>query len=110
MRKFVLIAAGATAAIWLAMAPASSGLRATTVKADNFDFTPKSLSIGQGEKVTWKNKEGRHTVTFKQGNFDKVIKGDDTVSRTFKKTGTFKYVCTFHTAQGMKGKVVVGGG
>jgi plastocyanin len=108
MRKFALVAAGATAALWFAFASASSGLRAETVKVDKFDFTPRTVSIGQGQRVTWKNKEGRHSVTFRTDPFDKVIRGNEEVSKRFRKTGTFRYFCRFHDYQGMKGKVTVG--
>jgi plastocyanin len=80
-----------------------------TVGAANFDFSPKKIRISPGEKVTWKATEGRHTVTFKRG-FDAVISagGDPKASKKFKKAGTYRYVCRFHSALGMKGKVVVG--
>lgn len=107
MRKLIVAAGLAVLAIGLTGAPASAG-SAATVKADNFDFEPRKVAIGQGETVTWKNKEGKHTVTFKDFNYDKTIDGDDKVSKTFKDTGVFKYICRFHREQDMKGKVIVG--
>ena len=77
------------------------------MKADNFDFGPKTATIQKGDKVVWKNKAGSHTVTFNNGSFDKSISGDDRVSRKFSKTGTYRYFCRPHKALGMKGKVVV---
>ena len=94
------------AALALGVGVAQAG--GAKVSASNYSFKPKTLTIQKGQKVTWKWVNGRHTVTFKQGSFDKTLsKGHPRASRTFKKAGTFKYVCRFHTALGMRGKVVV---
>jgi plastocyanin len=105
MRKVLILLAATMLALGLAVGSASGGGR--TVKAENFDFKPKTVTIAKGDKVTWKNVEGRHSVTLKNGTFDKVISGDETVSRKFKHSGTFRYYCRFHKALGMRGKVVV---
>jgi plastocyanin len=107
MRRMTLALVGGLAGIALAVAPATAGGGAK-VKVDNFSFSPKRAKVDKGDKVTWKNVEGKHTVTFKGSSFDKVIKGNDKVSRKFKDKGTFKYICRFHKDQGQKGKVVVG--
>jgi plastocyanin len=65
------------------------------------------VTIDKGEKVKWRNVEGTHTVTARRGSFDKRISGDETVSRRFRRLGTWRYFCRFHKAQGMKGKVIV---
>ena len=97
----------------LVVALATSGAEAkrggNTVRADDFDFSPKKVHVSRGEKVKWRATEGEHTVTFK-GGFDAVITagGDARAARKFKKPGTYRYVCRFHKAEGMKGKVVVG--
>jgi plastocyanin len=106
MRRLIQLIAAATGVFLIAAWPASAG--GPTVRAVNFDFKPKRVSVNPGERVTWKNIEGRHTVTAKKGNFDKVISGDERVSRAFKKPGTWRYICRFHVDLGMKGKVVVG--
>ena len=104
MRK-VLILTTTMVAVGLAVGYASGSGR--TVKADNFDFEPKKVTIEEGDKVTWRNVEGKHSVTLKNGTFDKVITGDQTVSKKFKHSGTFRYYCRFHKGLGMRGKVVV---
>jgi plastocyanin len=83
--------------------------RGKKVTATNFDFTPPSISVGAGSKVTWTAAEGDHTVTFKDGKLDQEISADGTatVSRKFKSPGTYKYFCRFHKNKHMKGKVVV---
>lgn len=107
LRKLMLVATAGVLAIALSggAATAASG---PTVKATNYEFTPKTISIGQGETVTWKNKEGSHTVTFRTIGFDKALSGNGKVSKTFKNTGTYKYYCIPHEDLGMKGKVIVG--
>ena len=105
MRKFWIVPTAAAVVSLLAAGYANGGGR--TVGADNFDFQPKTVTIQKGDRVTWHNLEGRHTVTLKNGTFDKVISGDERVSRRFNHRGTFRYICRFHTAQGMRGKVIV---
>jgi plastocyanin len=105
-RVLVLLAATAVLVLGLAVGQASGG-SGTTVKSSNFKFAPKTVTIKKGGKVTWQNVNGTHTVTFKNGSFDKTISGHQSVSKRFKRSGTFRYVCTLHIRQGMKGKVVV---
>jgi len=105
MRKVLILLTTTMVALGLVVGYASGSGR--TVKADNFDFEPKTATIEQGERVTWKNVEGTHTVTLKNGTFDKAISGDEKVSRKFQHSGTFRYYCRFHKDQGMRGKVVV---
>jgi plastocyanin len=106
MRKALMLLALTSLVLGLALVGFASGGN-RTVKADDFDFEPGRVTIDVGDKVTWRNVEGRHTVTLRNGKYDKVIDGDDKVSRKFRNAGTFRYYCRFHTAQGMKGKVIV---
>lgn len=105
MRK--LLISMAAAPIVLELAVAFAGAASESVKAKNYSFGPKTVTIEEGDKVVWKNKAGQHTVTFNNGRFDKSISGDDRVSRKFTQSGTFRYYCRPHKALGMKGKVVV---
>jgi len=105
MRKLLISSASAVIVLVLAVAYASAA--SETVKADNYDFGPKRVTIEEGDKVVWRNLEGRHSVTLRNGTYDKAINGDDRVSKKFRESGTFRYYCRFHTLQGMKGKVVV---
>jgi plastocyanin len=94
----------ATLALGVGVAQAGGG----TVKASNYKFAPKTLTITKGSKVTWKWVNGSHTVTFVKGSFDKALnKAHPSVSRTFKTAGTYKYYCSFHRTLGMTGKIVV---
>ena len=104
MRRVGVITLTATLALGVGVAQAGGG----TVNASNFSFKPKTITIQKGQKVTWKRVNGRHTVTFVKGSYDKTLnKSHPARSRTFKRIGTFKYYCRFHRALGMRGKVVV---
>jgi plastocyanin len=112
MRRVILGAVVAALAIAVFGAQASAGdeaaKRGKKVTADNYDFSPASISVSAGSKVTWTATEGDHTVTFKDGKLDQEIsEGGATVSRKFKSPGTYKYFCRFHKNKHMKGKVVV---
>ena len=108
MRKVLILITMTALVLGLTAAPAGAGLTARVVRATNFDFKLKTLTIQKGTKVTWKNVEGSHTVTFKTLAFDKTISPDrKTVSKTFRAKGTFRYFCRFHKSLGMTGKVVV---
>jgi plastocyanin len=108
MRKVLILITTTALALGLIAAPAGAGLGAKVVKATNFKFAPKTLTIQKGTKVTWKNIEGSHTVTFKALGYDKTISASHkTVSKTFNQKGTFHYICRFHKSFGMTGKVVV---
>lgn len=90
----------------LAVGAASAG--GAHVRASNFRFRPATITIQAGHAVRWKWVQGRHTVTFKNGSFDKVLsRSHPRRSRRFNERGTFRYYCRFHRSLGMKGKVVV---
>ena len=57
-----------TAAATATAAPAQAGATAKRVSIKNFEFSPKTLTVAKGTKVTWTNKDSaNHTVTFKKG-------------------------------------------
>jgi plastocyanin len=92
----------------LAVATSVASAGGSRVKASNFSFKPGTITIQKGQKVTWKRVNGHHTVTLKNGSFDKVLsKSHPSRSLRFRKRGTFRYYCRFHRSLGMKGKVVV---
>lgn len=96
--------------------------RAVTVKhvtIQNFSFNSRTITIKAGTRVTWKNMDATvHNVAsassikttakvthlFRSG---RLARGK-TFSFTFKKRGTFFYMCTLHrTMASMHGKVIV---
>lgn len=70
-------------------------------------FSPASLSVKAGTKVTWRNNDYMaHTVTSDTGLFDSGSIGTSgSYSYTFTATGTYSYHCNFHS--GMTGVIVV---
>jgi plastocyanin len=83
----------------------------TQVSMKDIKFNPGTVTIKPGGKVTWTNDDSvGHDVTaddFESGS-PGGIDGGSTFSHTFKKAGTYNYVCSVHP--GMKGTVKVSKG
>jgi plastocyanin len=78
-----------------------------SVTVSDFTFSPGTITINQGDTVTWVNNGPTpHSATSSSGVFDTGIfpKGQSR-SHTFSEAGTFAYICTPHPF--MKGTVVV---
>jgi len=79
-----------------------------SVELKNFAFTPNTLTVKTGTKITWTNNDSvSHTVTVDSGTGpdSATLKHGDTYTYTFKEIGTFNYHCKIHTS--MKGSVTV---
>jgi LPXTG-motif cell wall-anchored protein len=78
-----------------------------TVTIADFQFTPSSISIDQGDTVTWKNNgPTAHSATAPDGSFDTgIFPAGESRSHTFSEAGTFSYICTPHP--NMHGTIVV---
>jgi amicyanin len=88
-----------------AAAPTPAGA-AAKVNIANFAFSPATLTIKVGTKVTWTNNDVvAHTVTFTDVANSPVLNRGDTFSRTFTTAGTYSYICSIHPF--MHGTVVV---
>ena len=75
-------------------ATSSSG---NSVSIMNFSFSPNSLTVKVGTKVTWTNHDSvTHTVTADQGAFNSPVSAGSSFSFTFTKAGTFAYHCMIH--------------
>ena len=73
---------------------ASSG---NSVSIMNFSFSPASLTVKVGTKVTWTNHDSvTHTVTADQGAFNSTVPAGGSFSFTFSKAGTYAYHCMIH--------------
>jgi LPXTG-motif cell wall-anchored protein len=76
-----------------------------TISIKDFEFAPKTISVGVGDTITWTNDgPSPHTVSaddagFDSGNLDKGA----TFSHTFDKAGTFAYYCKYHGSKGGTG-------
>jgi plastocyanin len=80
--------------------------RAPTVDINHFAFTPATLTVAKGAKVSFVNSSSvTHTAT-RDGSFDSgLIKPGKSVAIRFKQKGTFAYHCEIHPL--MHGKIVV---
>ena len=78
-----------------------------SVTITDFEFTPSSISVDQGDTVTWRNDGPTpHSATAPDGSFDTgIFPAGQSRSHTFNEAGTFSYICTPHP--NMHGTVVV---
>lgn len=87
----------------------SGGGGAGSVMVGNDFYSPASLSVATGAKVTWQWAQGaqEHTVTFDDGPTS-ARQSSGTFERTFSTAGTFTYFCQVHGRSVMSGSVTVG--
>ena len=88
----------------------SLALGPNEVGIDNFNFTPRVLTVKPGVKVTWINNDDvPHLIVNVQGAFkpSTVLDTDQRFSVTLNKPGTYDYFCSLHPK--MQGKIVVSG-
>jgi LPXTG-motif cell wall-anchored protein len=78
-----------------------------SVTIADFSFAPGSITINQGDAVTWVNNGPTpHSATANGGEFNTgILKAGQSGSHTFSQAGTFSYFCEPHPF--MKGTVVV---
>jgi plastocyanin len=76
------------------------------VAIDSVAFVPETLTVHQGDTVTWVNKDPfPHTVTAK-GAFDShSIAAGASWRYVARKTGVYDYICTLHP--NMTGRLTV---
>ena len=78
---------------------------ADVVEVRDFDFAPQSFSAKAGEPVEWENTgEQIHNVKG-DGFFSRAMNPGERYSFTFRKAGSYDYLCTLHPQ--MKGTIVV---
>lgn len=84
---------------------ATTGKNAVTIQ--NFAFSPATLTVKVGDKVTWTNQDSAgHSATADDGSFDTgVLPEGQSGSITFSKAGTYTYHCSVHPM--MKGTIIV---
>ena len=77
------------------------------IDQDNLKFIPSSLTVANGEQVTFKNSETTvHTVTINGKNESGTMKKDAIFVWTPPAAGTYKITCDYHPQ--MKATVTVG--
>ncbi len=69
-----------------------------SVSVKGMAFSPSSLTVKKGTKVTWKNNDSiAHTVTGDNGGPNSnTLSAGDSYSFTFNTVGSFPYHCNFH--------------
>ena len=77
------------------------------VTITGFAFAPPSVTVNEGDTVTWDNQDGMaHTATGSGGAFDTGNLADGaSAAVTFDTAGTFAYACSIHPT--MTGTVIV---
>jgi plastocyanin len=104
----VMVTAGLTLA-------ATSPAAAVTIKGSGSQWSPARVDIDRGDRVRWRAVSGTHTVRAYGGNwtFSERIAAGESVSRRFRRTGTYRFFCSIHgnvsggTCTGMCGRVRV---
>jgi plastocyanin len=88
-------------------APSASALASNlNVTVSSNVFTPSTVTVFQGETVTWTNTgnpPGTHNVKFDDGTYTQPSPPSSaawTVSRTFTTPGSFRYYCQVHGGPG----------
>ena len=78
-----------------------------TLDIKDYKFTPPTIRIKTGTKVTWINRDvAKHNAVADDGSFKTELIGkDESASVIFDKTGTFGYFCGPHPF--MRGTIIV---
>ena len=111
MRRLRLPAiAGLAVTAAAAIMTATAGAGATrTVTLKDIAFSPRSLTISKGTTVRFAFRDGTttHNVTSTGGRRFKTVadRSAGSASRTFRRSGTYRYACTLHP--GMTGRITV---
>lgn len=93
-----------------APAPSGDAVRAAKVEIEDFAYDPDPVTIEEGGKVIWINRDSApHTATAEDGSFDTgTLEEGKLKSENFKEPGSYAYVCSIHPQ--MQGTVEVVGG
>lgn len=88
-------------------APSGDAVRSARVEIEDFAYDPDPVTIEEGGKVTWINRDSvPHTATAEDGSFDTgTLEEGKLGSESFKEPGTYAYTCTIHPQ--MEGTVEV---
>jgi plastocyanin len=87
--------------------PSTGKPGANEIFIDNFSFSPASLMVPVGTKLTWTNKDDvPHNVISTENKFaSPVLDTDQSFSYVFGAAGAYNYYCSIHPR--MTGKVIV---
>ena len=80
--------------------PSAKASSSASVTISDFEFTPASVTVNEGDTVTWTNMdEAPHTVTVSSGPVkfaSPTLQKGQSFTYTFKKAGTYSYYCAVH--------------
>jgi plastocyanin len=78
--------------------PSGEAPRAEKVEIADFAYGPDPVTVQVGGKVTWLNQDSApHTATAEDGSFDTgTLEEGKLKSETFKRAGTYEYICQIH--------------
>ena len=90
-----------------ASAPSGDAVRAEKVEIVEFTYQPDPVTIEEGGKVTWINRDSApHTATADDEQLrHRTLEQGKLKSETFKEAGTYPYFCEIHP--GMRGTIEV---
>ncbi len=104
----LVVTIAAVAALALVAFAGTAGARGSKVAVGDNYFSPQEKTVSKGTKVkfNWVG-NNKHTVTQAKGpggDFNSgVLKGSGVLyTHKFKKTGTYKIICTLHDGMDMK--------
>jgi plastocyanin len=105
--KLIIAAAIVAAAIGFAQDGAAQAAQTISISAQNFMFSPATITVKAGATVTWVNHdEEPHTIFNDAGLFrSSALDTNESFSYTFDKPGTYRYICTIHPR--MTGTIIV---
>lgn len=107
---------GVVVASTVVIAVAAAGqVSAVTIRGSGSSWRPSTVDIDRGDRVRWRAASGTHTVRAYGGGwrYSKRISPGESVSRTFRQRGTYRFYCSIHGSvaggrcTGMCGKVRV---
>src|SRR5437773_12134978 len=87
---------------------AANGTKGNQIVIKDFHFTPETLTVKSGEKITWINRdEEPHTVVSVEKQFKKstALDTDQEFTITAGAPGTYTYFCSVHPK--MTGTIIV---
>jgi plastocyanin len=81
-----------------APAPSGEAVRSAKVEIADFAYDPDPVTVQVGGKVIWLNRDSvPHTATAEDGSFDTgTLEEGKLKSETFKRAGTYEYLCQIH--------------
>jgi plastocyanin len=89
--------------------PPGGGGGSVDISIFNFGYNPASFTVGVTGEATWRDDEGKHTVTFTTLSIDSgsLSKGKTfTADFSTVASGTYSYYCTIHGFNKMNGTIV----